>query len=172
MGESHETIVDLAEDEGRDLIIMGIKGVHPTERFLMGSTTVRVIGYSEQDVLVVPEKATIGWTRILLATDGSEYSRKAAARAFDLVQFYGGTLKVVSVLEISSHIYAAAPEVAEEKIKLPKKFAAEVKEQAAARGILAEDFVREGESAYQVIIELAREKTLTSLSWDPMVGQG
>lgn len=153
MGEAYETIADVAEDEGRDLIVMGVKGA----RFLVGSTAARVIGFSSQDVLVIPDKVSVGWERILLATDGSEYSRKATEKALDLVQASGGTLKVISVLEISPHIYAVAPELTEEKIKLPKQYVKEVKELAASRGILAEDFVREAESADEVIIELARK---------------
>jgi nucleotide-binding universal stress UspA family protein len=160
MAEPYEAIVELAEEEGRDLIVLGVRGASFAERLLVGSTTARVIGLSSQDVLVVPEKASIGGERLLLATDGSEYSRKAAQRAIDLVQCSGGTLKVVSVLEISSHIYAVAPEVAEEKIKLPKQYVEEVKQQAAARGIITEDFVRESESAYEVITELARDKDI------------
>jgi nucleotide-binding universal stress UspA family protein len=156
MGEAYETIVDVAEDEGRDLIVMGVKGA----RFLVGSTTARVIGFSSQDVLLIPEKVAVGWERILLATDGSEHSRKAMEKALDLVQFSGGTLKVVSVLEISSHIYAVAPELTQEKIKLPKQYVEEVKEQATSRGILAEGFVREAESADEVIIKLARDKDI------------
>ena len=156
MGEPYETIVDVAEDEGRDLIVMGTKG----PKFLVGSTTARVIGFSGQDVLLVPDKASIAWERILLATDGSDYSRKAAAKALNLVQFSGGTLKVVSVLEISPHIYAVAPELTQEKIKLPKQYVEEVKEQASSRGILAEGFVREAESADEVIIELAQDKDI------------
>ena len=156
MGEPYETIVDVAEDEGRDLIVMGTKG----PKFLVGSTTARVIGFSSQDVLLVPDKASIAWKRILLATDGSDYSRKAAAKALNLVQFSGGTLKVVSVLEISPHIYAVAPELTQEKIKLPKQYVEEVKEQASSRGILAEGFVREAESADEVIIELAQNKDI------------
>ena len=156
MGEPYETIVDVAEDEGRDLIVMGTKG----PKFLVGSTTARVIGFSSQDVLLVPDKASIAWERILLATDGSDYSRKAAAKALNLVQFSGGTLKVVSVLEISPHIYAVAPELTQEKIKLPKQYVEEVKEQASSRGILAEGFVREAESADEVIIELAQNKDI------------
>ncbi len=156
MGEPYETIVDVAEDEGRDLIVMGTKG----PKFLVGSTTARVIGFSSQDVLLVPDKASIAWERILLATDGSDYSRKAAAKALNLVQFSGGTLKVVSVLEISPHIYAVAPELTQEKIKLPKQYVEEVKEQASSRGILAEGFVREAESADEVIIELAQDKDI------------
>ncbi len=160
MGEPYEAIVELAEDEGRDLIIMGVRGASFAERLFVGSTTARVIGLSSQDVLVVPDKAAIGWERILLATDGSEYSRKATRRAIELVQCSGGSLKVLSVLEISPHIYAVAPEIAEEKIKLPKQYVEEVKQEAAARGIIAEDFVREAESAYEVIIDLAREKDI------------
>jgi len=156
MGEPYETIVDVAEDEGRDLIIMGVKGA----KFLVGSTTARVIGFSSQDVLVIPEKAEVAWQRILLATDGSEYSRKAAERALILAQELGGTLKIVSVLEISSHIYAVAPELAEEKIKLPRKNAQEAKDLAVSRGIIAEDFVREAESADEPIIELARSANI------------
>lgn len=156
MGEAYETIVDVAEDEGRDLIVMGAKGA----KFLVGSTTARVIGFSSQDVLLIPEKVAVNWERILLATDGSEHSRKATAKALDLVQFSGGTLKVVSVLEISPHIYAVAPELTQEKIKLPKQYVTEVKEQATSRGILAEGFVREAESADEVIIKLARDKDI------------
>jgi nucleotide-binding universal stress UspA family protein len=156
MGEAYETIVDVAEDEGRDLIVMGAKGA----KFLVGSTTARVIGFSSQDVLLIPEKVAVNWERILLATDGSEHSRKATAKALDLVQFSGGTLKVVSVLEISPHIYAVAPELTQEKIKLPKQYVEEVKEQATSRGIMAEGFVREAESADEIIIELARDKNI------------
>lgn len=157
MGEAYETIVDLAEDEGRDLIVMGVKGAGFPQGLLMGSTTARVIGFSSQDVLVIPEKASVKWERILLATDGSEYSRRATERALVLVQDSGGTLKIISVLEISSHIYAVAPELGEEKIKLPRQYAQEAKDLAASRGIIAEDFVREAESADEVIIELARK---------------
>ena len=160
MGEPYETIVDVAEDEGRDLVVMGVKGARFPERLVVGSTTARVIGFCSQDVLVVPEKVAVSWERILLATDGSEYSRKATAKALDLVQSSGGTLKVVSVLEISPHIYAVAPEFTEEKIKLPKQYVKEVKDLAASRGILAEDFVREAEFADQVIIELAQKNNI------------
>jgi nucleotide-binding universal stress UspA family protein len=160
MGEPYEAIVETAEDEGRDLIIMGVRGASLVQRLLVGSTTARVIGYSSQDVLVVPEKSSIGWDRILVATDGSEYSRKAVDKALDLVQYSRGTLTVVSVLEISPHIYAVAPEIAEEKIKQPQKYVEEVKDLAASRGIQAEGFVREAECANEVINDVAREQNI------------
>jgi nucleotide-binding universal stress UspA family protein len=158
MGEPYEAIVETAEDEGRDLIVMGVRGASLAQRLLVGSTTARVIGYSSQDVLVVPEKAAVGWDRILVATDGSEYSRKAVEKALALLQESRGLLTVVSVLEISPHIYAVAPQVAEEKIKLPEKYVEEVKELAAARGILAEGVIKESECANEVITDVARKQ--------------
>jgi len=159
MGEPFEVIVDTAEDEGRDLIVMGVRGGSVAQRLLVGSTTARVIGYSSQDVLVVPEKGAVGWDRILVATDGSEYSRKAVSKALDLAQYYRAILTVVSVLEISPHIYAVAPEFTEEKIKLHQKYVAEVKELAAARGILAEGY-EESECADEVINDIARKQNI------------
>ncbi len=160
MAEPYEAIVETAEDEGRDLIVMGVRGASLAERLLVGSTTARVIGYSTQDVLVVPEKGSLGWDNILVATDGSEYSRKAVDKALDLVQYSRGRLTVVSILEISPHIYAVAPKVTEEKIKLPQKYVEEVKELAASRGLLAEGFVRESECANEVICDIARKKSI------------
>ena len=160
MAEPYEAIVETAEDEGRDLIVMGVRGASLAQRLLVGSTTARVIGYSSQDVLVVPEKGSLGWDRILVATDGSEYSRKAVDKALELLQYSRGVLTVVSVLEISPHIYAVAPEVTEEKIKLPLKYVEEVKELAASRGILAEGVVREAECANEIITDVARKKSI------------
>jgi nucleotide-binding universal stress UspA family protein len=153
MAEPYEAIVETAEDEGRDLIVMGVSA----GRFLVGSTTARVIGYSSQDVLVVPETAAITWERMLVATDGSPYSRKATKKALDLAQASGAALKVVSILEISAHIYAVAPEFTEEKIKINQQYVDEVKEMAAARGLTVEGVVREAECADQIIIEMAQK---------------
>jgi nucleotide-binding universal stress UspA family protein len=158
MGEPYEAILETAEEEGRDLIVMGVRGASLAQRLLVGSTTARVIGFGSLDVLVVPEKGDLGWDRVLVATDGSEYSRKAVDRALELVGSSGGMLTVVAVLEISPQIYAVAPELAEEKIKLPHQYVDEVKELAAARGIPVEGVVREAECANEVIADVARKK--------------
>ena len=99
-GEPHERIVERAAAGSRDLIIMGAKGHGLLELALVGSVTQRVIGFSRQDVLVVPMTGEIAWKKILLATDGSECSAAAAARAVDLAQAYGSELKVLSVIDI------------------------------------------------------------------------
>jgi nucleotide-binding universal stress UspA family protein len=156
-GEPYEEIADLAEAEGCDLIVMGV-GTQSMEKFFaMGSTTARVIGYSQIDVLVVPEKATIGWQNLLLATDGSKHSEKAAARAAAIAKSNGAQLNIVSATDFVCELYAQAPEVGEALIKKARKTLDASKKRADLEGLNTECFVREGE-AYKAIIDLAKEK--------------
>ena len=156
-GEPHEEIVDLAEAEDCDLIVMGIGTQSMEKVFVMGSTTARVIGYSQVDVLVVPEKATIGWQNLLLATDGSKHSEKAAARAAAIAKSNGAELNIVSATDFACELYAQAPEVGEALIKKARKTLDASKKRADLEGLKTECFVREGE-AYKAIIDLAKEK--------------
>jgi nucleotide-binding universal stress UspA family protein len=156
-GEPYEEIVDLAEAQDCDLIVMGV-GTQSMERFFaMGSTTARVIGYSQIDVLVVPEKATIGWKNLLLATDGSKHSENAAARAAAIAKSNGAELNIVSATDFVCELYAQAPEVGEQLIDKARKNLDASKKQADLEGLKTECFVREGE-AYKAIIDLAKEK--------------
>ncbi|MEW6587058.1 MAG: universal stress protein [Nitrospirota bacterium] len=87
-GEVYERIVDVADAGDYDLIVMGREGRSRLGGALIGSTTARVIGYSQTDVLVVPEGAAIDWGAILLPADGSKYSELAAGKAIDLARAY------------------------------------------------------------------------------------
>jgi nucleotide-binding universal stress UspA family protein len=155
-GEPHERIVDLAEAGSRDLIIMGAKGHSLIERILMGSVTQRVIGYSPKDVLVVPAGASLGWEKILVATDGSASSRTAAARALELAETYGSQLLVISVQDFPAGIRGVAPKARSELLKICETQVAEMVKLAEARHLKSQGFVPEG-VAYQAITDLARE---------------
>ena len=157
MGLPHERIVDLSESENCDLIVMGAKGMLSLEKTLMGDTTAKVIGYSVKDVLVVPENATLGFEKILLSTDGSEYSRRATVRALDFAESYGTDLDVVSVVEIAEEIYSIAPQVVEDKVQKTEKYLAGIRKQAESRGLKGMDFVRDSSEPYNKIIELAKK---------------
>lgn len=158
MGQPHERIVDLSESEGCDLIVVGAKGMLSIEKAFMGDVTAKVIGYSVKDVLVVPDKTELGLDRILLATDGSEYSRRATVRAMDFAASYGTELLVVSIVEISSEVYSIAPEVVEKKVSEAEAYLAGIKKQAEARGIKYQDFVRDSEVPYDIITEIAQDR--------------
>lgn len=156
-GEPYERIVDLADAENCDLIIMGRRGRRRLERALVGSVTARVIGYSRKDVLVVPKNAAVGWKNVLVATDGSKYSNAAIEKAIDFAKSYGGELKIVSVVDVPSEFYAEAPQVVEDLIRKAKSFADDVRKKAEASNINASTFTAEGE-AYEVITRLAKDE--------------
>jgi nucleotide-binding universal stress UspA family protein len=160
MGLPHERIVDLSESEGCDLIIMGAKGMLSLEKTLMGDTTAKVIGYSVKDVLVVPENATLDLGKILVATDGSEYSRRAMIRAMDFAESYDSELDVVSIVEISPEIYSIAPQVVEEKVQKTEEYIAGIQKLADAHGIKSRGFVRDSAEPYNIIAEIAQQEQI------------
>jgi len=52
-GHPAEVILDLAESEGVDLIVLGRRGISGVRRFLMGSVSSSVVSHSRCDVLIV-----------------------------------------------------------------------------------------------------------------------
>jgi nucleotide-binding universal stress UspA family protein len=156
-GDIHERIVDLADAENCDLIIMGRRGIRPVELMLVGVVTARVIGHTQRDVLVVPNGTKVGWKTIVLATDGSRYSAAAAEHAIEFAKAYGGELRVLSVVDVPTEFYAEAPAAVEDLVRKAKGFVADVKKQAEAAGVKTETYVGEAE-AYQAINNLAREQ--------------
>jgi nucleotide-binding universal stress UspA family protein len=54
-GDPGEQIVDLAEKEGVDLIVIATKGRTGLKRFVFGSVAEKVVRYSPCPVLVIPE---------------------------------------------------------------------------------------------------------------------
>lgn len=52
-GYASEVILDVANKEGIDLIILGRRGISGVQRFLMGSVSSSVVSHSTCDVLVV-----------------------------------------------------------------------------------------------------------------------
>lgn len=156
-GEAYERIVDLADAENCDIIVMGRRGLRKIQRALIGSVTSRVIGYSHRDILIVPRNTTIGWKNILLPTDGSKFSDIATQKAIDLAKSYGGEIKAISAVDVTEEFMAQAPAAVESLIEKAKEFVQDVKKKASPEGIKVEGIVQEGE-AYKIITDLAKEK--------------
>lgn len=156
-GDPYERIIDLADAENCDVIVMGRKGSGKLDRSLVGSVTARVIGHSQRDVLVIPNNSQVGWEKILIATDGSRYSKVAAEKAIDFAKSYGGEIKAVSVVDVPSEFYAEALNALEDMIKKSKEYAGEVRTRAGSMGIKVEVYVGEGE-AFRVITDIAKEE--------------
>jgi nucleotide-binding universal stress UspA family protein len=82
-GEPFEKIIEVAEEEKCDMIVMGRRGITRLERALMGSVTAKVIGHFNGKILVVPRDTTLGWKNILVANDGSPHSYTAIEEAIN-----------------------------------------------------------------------------------------
>ncbi|MDH4320530.1 MAG: universal stress protein [Desulfobulbaceae bacterium] len=153
-GEPYEQIVHVAEDENCDLIVIGRKGRHPLERELVGAVAARVIGHTNKDVLVVPEKSRIAWNNILLVTDGSKFGEMAAARAIEIARERRGKLFAAVAVYTNDEFVALAPEMVNQLTGEAKNILAKVAEEAASAGVAVETFVREGEP-HEAIVGLA-----------------
>lgn len=105
-------IVDEADERGADIIVMGRRGRSAMQKIMVGSVTARVIGHTTRPVLVAPRASAVGCGSVLLATDGSEYSREAARYAIDFGSNCGVKPVVVSVAGDSSELPQAEDNVA------------------------------------------------------------
>jgi nucleotide-binding universal stress UspA family protein len=155
-GEIYERIIELADAENYDLIVMGKKGMSLIEKAFVGSVTSRVIGYSRQDVLVIPYGAKVSWKNILIATDGSLYGEAAARKAIEIAAHYHSEIKVLSVVDVTVEFMLRANEVYESLVAKTKGFTDSIKEKASSAGVKAGSIVRDGE-VYKVIIDTAKE---------------
>ncbi len=75
-GDPAESIIQTAEEERSELIVVGHRGMTATSAFLLGGVSQKVATYAPCSVLVV-KQPTPALHRVLLAVDGSEWSNKA-----------------------------------------------------------------------------------------------
>lgn len=155
-GEPYEQIVQVAEEENCDLIIIGRRGKAKMERELMGSVTSRVIGHTGKDVLVIPETGRLSWQNLLLATDGSPCCDNALARALEIAQERKAKLNAVSVVYSNDEFYALGQDVVKELYQQADKVLDKVRKWAGDLGVQTELFVRDGEP-HEAITALAAE---------------
>jgi nucleotide-binding universal stress UspA family protein len=161
-GLVYEKIINVANDERCDLIVMGRSGTGSIEMSFMGSVTAKVIGHFSGRSLVVPGGAEVGWNNILVATDGSAYSNAALNEAINYASSYGGHLHVVHVVYINDEFLTAAPGIVEKMISKAKESLAEVKKMTSSLGISATFYVREGEP-YRALVDLAKELNIDTI---------
>lgn len=95
-----EAIAGLASEKDYDLIVMPSRGRHKSN-FLRGSTTEKVIRYSDVPVFTVDDKLTSeGLKRIVVPTDGSMVSFAALPLALSLADIYDAAITFYHVQEL------------------------------------------------------------------------
>ena len=155
LGQPYARLVELADDENSDLIVIGAKGMTSLKYALLGSVARKVIGFTPRDVLVVPEGAQIGWEHILLATDLSPNSKGAENRALELALAYQSKLSILSVMELPTCLYGEAGELGCSLPESRSQLLEELQDRAASWGITPEVIIKQGES-YKLIVDTAK----------------
>jgi nucleotide-binding universal stress UspA family protein len=114
VGKAPDVILEVARRQGPDLVVMGTQGLGGFRKWLLGSTTERVLRHTRTPVLAVPPSATgsvfidpggarLDLVRILVATDFSDASAAAlqwgltAARELSLPLVLAHVVQPVSV---------------------------------------------------------------------------
>jgi nucleotide-binding universal stress UspA family protein len=155
IGQPYARLVELADDEESDLILIGTKGMTALKYALLGSVARKVIGFTSKDVLLVSEGARIGWDHILLATDLSPNSKGAENRALELALAYHSKLSILSVMELPTCLYGEAGELGCSLPENRSKLLDDLQARAASWGITPEIMVKQGES-YKIIVNTAK----------------
>ena len=148
--EPYRYIVEEAERNKADMIVMGRRGRTGLKRLMMGSETARTIGYAPCNVLVVPRAAKLEFKNILIATDGSKYSAAAASEAVGIAKRCGSSLIALSV------IYSDVDKkCAEENIK-------KIKGLAEKEGVKVDALIAEGRP-FEVVVNTAKNKNADAI---------
>lgn len=99
-------IMEYAEDEGVDLIVMGTHGRRGVRRLLLGSVAEEVVRRADRPVLTVRKDGDNGlpaMERLLVPIDFSTYSRDALRHAIELARLYDARLDLLHVVEETLH---------------------------------------------------------------------
>jgi nucleotide-binding universal stress UspA family protein len=105
VGFPEADIVDLAEELGAGLIVMGSRGLGGVRRALTGTVSDSVVRHAHCPVMVVRGEPVVFPTKILLTTDGSEDANLASSTATDLAKSTNSELHILYVGGMPSVFY-------------------------------------------------------------------
>ncbi|WP_436930789.1 universal stress protein [Halosimplex halobium] len=157
-GEPYREIVDYAEKHGLDLVVMPTHGRRGLERFLLGSTSERVVRRADVPVLTIrPDEevtVTFPYEDVLVPTDGSDCANQALALGVDVADAEDAALHLLSVVAIPTLGADARPDI---RMELLEESANELLDEAAAfaddAGVdAASTAVEYGPSIHQAIL--------------------
>lgn len=154
-------ILDYAEKNDADLIVMGTHGRRGLRHLLLGSVTEEVVRFAPCPVFTVrdqKEPVPVGLIRrILVPIDFSEHARQALAHAKELALLYGAELQILHVFEEVIHpafyvsgrtsIFEFMPQLQREATKQIQELLDEV----VGNQYPAEIYLKEGHPAQEIV---------------------
>lgn len=101
--------------------------------------------------------------KLLLPTDGSEFSEGAIREAISLAKSCSSKLIVVSVIETNPEYETLAPQLVEKAEKEARQHLESVKAQAEKEGVQCETIARQGDEPYKYIVEEAEKNKVSMI---------
>ena len=162
-GDPAEVIVDIAREKKADIIVLGTYGRKGFKRLLMGSVTSQVIANSPVDVLIVKKpctECTGKYKSILAPFDGSEFSRKALKKAFQLSKIDNAEVTVLYVIPRYEEMIEFYKNETAKRLLLneAQKIIEQAKGIASESGVPVKDEIQEGNAAEKTV-ETAKRLT-------------
>ncbi len=106
---------------------------------------------------------TTGFERLLVATDGSEFSSAAVQEAINIASACSSMLYVIHVFEISAEV-ELWDSMATEKLEVSiRKYLAGLKAKAARAGVKCETIMHLGDSPYRLIVDEASKRKISAI---------
>ncbi len=97
-GKTVETIIQYAEDENADLIVMGTEGVNDFKKNFIGTRSSKVVERSSIDTLLVPRKVYFKPPRkFVYATDYLEEDKIAIQKIVEMAGYFDSEIDLVHV---------------------------------------------------------------------------
>jgi len=97
------------------------------------------------------------YKNIVLAYDGSKFSNKALQEAINIAKSSGGSLLILSVVDITDEFESEAPGLTDKMTEKLLKLAQKALEKAATAKVKAKVEVHVGD-AYEMIVDISRKK--------------
>jgi nucleotide-binding universal stress UspA family protein len=82
-GDPFAVIIEQAREQNADLVVLGEPGKKGLKELFVGTTAERVIRHSDRPVLIVKQKASDTYRRVLVAADFSESSSRGLEAAYE-----------------------------------------------------------------------------------------
>ncbi len=101
--------------------------------------------------------------KILLSTDGSEYSEGAIREAINLAKKCSSKLTALSVIDTNPEFDVLAPQIVEKKEKAARQTLDTVQARARQEGVNCDTVVHEGEEPYKYIVDEAIKSKSTMI---------
>jgi len=106
-GTAAKRIIETAEEEGADMIVMGRRGRSAIEKLFIGSVANQVLRNSPVPLLLTKKRpGRNGFRKLLVPTDFSEFEEIERDYAWKLAKAFDADLTLLHVLELHDHEFS------------------------------------------------------------------